>query len=130
MGTWGEFISEMRIVNLKSQGIYVKVDDVLDLWEERNKLRIEVKELRDQLASEREKCALDVEEFAAACAAEPEQPEWVGTILQTAANLIRERNAPPVAEEVSAEEAAMLEQAPMAEEIPPSEEGTAPPASV
>jgi hypothetical protein len=113
MANWGEFLKEFKILNLKSQGIYVKVDEVLDLYDERAKLREELAQARDELArlheqggnegSEREACARDVEEFAEACAAEPDQPEYVVTILRYAAELIRGRGQAPVAEAVEGE---------------------------
>jgi hypothetical protein len=47
MATWGEFIKEIPIINKKAEGIWVKVDHVIDLWEERNKLREELAELKE-----------------------------------------------------------------------------------
>ena len=119
MATWGEFMREFKIVNQKGK-VLVESDEVLDVWEERNKLRKEVEELREQLAQERERCACDVDEFAQACAAEPDQPEYVVSVLEAAASLIRQRGQAPAAEEV-ADPTAALEAAPMAEEVPMGE---------
>src|SRR5262249_37169818 len=117
MATWGEFIAEFKVHNFKAQGVqgmFVKVDDVLDLFDERAKLRKELAqasygappsaapaaetapadtaaEVAAAVAAERERCAHDVEEFAEACAAEPGQPEYVATVLRYAAELIRSR---------------------------------------
>ena len=53
MATWGEFLKEFKIVNQKGQ-VLVQADEVLDVWEERNKLRAEIEELRQQAAQARE----------------------------------------------------------------------------
>ncbi|MBL8797303.1 MAG: hypothetical protein JNM56_25600 [Planctomycetia bacterium] len=76
--------------------------------------------MREQLMQERERCACDIDEFAQACAAEPDQPEYVVSVLEAAASLIRQRGQAPVAEEVT-DPAAALEAAPMAEEVPMGE---------
>lgn len=147
MATWGEFIKEFKVVNLKAhgiQGMFVKVDDVLDLFDERQKLRTELAQAKEgtladaQVAAERERCARDVEEFAEACASEEGQPEYIPTVLRYAAELIRNRGqAAPMAEAVEGEaippdeEAAALaaieipppaEGIPTAEPVPPGEE--------
>lgn len=46
MANWGEFIAEIPIINKRSEGIFVKVDHVIDLWEERNRLRAELANLK------------------------------------------------------------------------------------
>src|SRR5262245_12074707 len=143
MATWGEFIKEFKVVNLKAQGIqgmFVKVDDVLDLFDERQKLRTELAQAKEgtlaeaSAAAERERCARDVEEFAEACAAEEGQPEYIPTVLRYAAELIRNRGqAAPMAEPIEGEpveeEAALAavdipppaEGVPTAEPVPPDE---------
>lgn len=154
MATWGEFIAEFKVHNFKAagiQGMYVKVDEVLDLFDERQKLRKQLAEqsygpppaavtavspeiVAAEVAAERERCARDVEEFAEACAAEPNQPEYVATVLRYAAELIRSRSqvgaeaepvaeAAPAAEPVDDDAAAAL----AAVEIPPAQVPTAEP---
>lgn len=91
MATWGEFISEIAIQKSKTGGMVVSVDDAITLWEERNQLAQEVMRLREELAGEREACAREVDDFADAIAAEPDQPEYLVPVLRAAANLIRER---------------------------------------
>jgi hypothetical protein len=131
MATWGEFIAEFKVHNFKTagiQGMYCKVDEVLDLFDERQKLRKQLAEqaygtppaavsdvsaetVSAEVALERERCAKDVEEFAEACAAEPNQPEYVVTVLRYAAELIRSRG------QGGAEDAAVAEAAPAAEPV-------------
>jgi hypothetical protein len=151
MATWGEFIAEFKVHNFKTagiQGMYVKVDEVLDLFDERQKLRKQLAEqsygappaavsaesVAAEVAAERERCAKDVEEFAEACAAEPNQPEYVVTVLRYAAELIRSRSqagaeaepvaeAAPAAEPMDEDAAAAL----AAVEIPPAQVPTAEP---
>jgi uncharacterized coiled-coil DUF342 family protein len=91
MATWGDFLAEFKVVNLKSSGMFVKVDDVLSIWEERNRLRTELNEAKEALLVERAGCAQEIEEFADACAAEVEAPEELITVLRAAARLVRER---------------------------------------
>jgi hypothetical protein len=91
MATWGEFIAEVPVQKSKTGGMVVPVDDVIGVWEERNRLRQEVARLQEALAAEREACAREVDEFADAVAAEPDQPEYLVPVLRAAANLIRER---------------------------------------
>jgi hypothetical protein len=119
MATWGEFMREFKIVNQKGK-VLVEADEVLDVWDDRNKLRKEVEELREQLAQERERCANDIDEFAQACAAEPDQPAYVVSVLEAASALIRQRGQAPAAEE-GGDPAAGTEAAPMAEEVPMGE---------
>lgn len=102
MATWGEFMNEVRVIRLKPGEMYVKVDDAITLWEERQQLRAEVERLRAALAGEREACAQEVEEFAQACAEESGDAEFVASALRMVANLIRERDEPEAAEEPSA----------------------------
>jgi hypothetical protein len=94
MATWGEFLQEFVIYRPKASEMYVKVDDVLGVWEERNQLRNEVAELKAAIERERDLCAREVEEFAEACAVETEPSELVVTVLRAAAQLIRERGLP------------------------------------
>ena len=147
MATWGEFMSEFKITNMKGK-VFIDADQVLDVWEERNKLRKELAELKGDappppppmeaqeaeipdvtaaVAAERERCARDVEEFAEACAAEPDQPEYIGVVLRAAAELIRGRGgdaasaeAPAAAEDTSLE-GYDAEQLIMSADIPPAE---------
>ncbi len=91
MANWGDFLSEFKIVNVKSVGMLVKVDDVLTLWEERNRLRDATAEVSEAVAAERAACAQEVDDFADACAAEAEAPEELIAVLRAAAGLIRER---------------------------------------
>src|SRR5262245_33863949 len=88
MASWGHFIKEMPIVNKRSEGIFVKADHVLDLWEERNKLRRELallqaggggaasgasaEELQAAAAAERDACADEIDAMAEALAEEPD----------------------------------------------------------
>lgn len=94
MATWGDFIKDINVVRLQST-MYVKVDEVITLWDERNTLREEVARLRTALESERESCAEEVEEFAQACMEEAETPEVAAAYLRAAANLIREKDTAP-----------------------------------
>lgn len=117
MATWGEFIAEIPIINKRGEGIFVKVDHVLDLWEERNRLRAEVEKLQppangsetptepasvplaapvadkersEAAAQERERCARELEEFADTCPVDPAWRELAGQLLRTAAQRLRE----------------------------------------
>lgn len=89
MATWGEFKSEVNVVQMKT-GMYVLVDEVIDLWEERNKLRTEVEQLKEELNRERAACAQEVEDFAKACEEESCEPD-LAAVLRAAATLIRDR---------------------------------------
>ena|SRR5262249_13651368 len=126
MANWGEFIKEFKILNMKSQGIYVKADEVLDLYDERAKLREEVAALKDQLAQAgqsgdvREQCARELEEYAQAVANEPEQPEYIASVLTAAAGLLRNAGQVPLADPVEGEEAAAAEATP-AEPVAPAQ---------
>jgi hypothetical protein len=121
MATWGDFIAEMAVQRSKAGGMVVSVDDAITVWEERNQLRKRVAELEQQLATEREGCAAEVDEFADAIAAEPDQPEYLVPVLRAAANLIRERGTADEVEETSAEAADTVE-SPPAETEPQAEE--------
>ena len=127
MANWGEFIKEFKILNMKSQGIYVKADEVLDLYDERAKLREEVAALKEQLAQAgqsgdvREQCARELEEYAQAVANEPEQPEYIASVLTAAAGLLRNAGQVPMADPVEGEEAAVAEAEPLAPAEPVAE---------
>lgn len=133
MATWGEFIKEFKITNMKGT-VYIHADQVLDVWEERNNLRKELEQVRGgsttfdasqvaaAVAEERERCAFDVLEFAEACAAEPDQPEYVSIVLRAAAELIRGRGQIPMAEEPPQETEVEAAEAILAASIPPPAE--------
>ncbi|MBY0524461.1 MAG: hypothetical protein K2R98_13730 [Gemmataceae bacterium] len=112
MANWGNFISEIPIINKRSEGIFVKVDHVIDLWDERNKLKAELEALRsgtgssetagsappaaedsshDAAMREREQCAREVEEFAQTCGVAPEYADFVTQLLAAAAVQLREK---------------------------------------
>lgn len=99
MATWGDFIKDVNVVRMQT-GMYVKVDEVITLWEELQKLRAgappapEAPNLEEALAAEREACAREVEEFAEACAAEVDTPEVATAYLHAAARIIREKDEP------------------------------------
>ncbi|MBY0527889.1 MAG: hypothetical protein K2R98_31115 [Gemmataceae bacterium] len=93
MATWGEFIAEFQVVRVKPSVMYVPVEQVITLWEERNRLRQEVAHLRQDLSVEREGCAQEVDDLAEACAGESDQAEYIVNALRAAAGLIRERDA-------------------------------------
>ena len=107
MATWGDFIKDVNVVRMQN-GMYVKVDEVITLWEELNKLRASappphdavaaeqeaLQALQDAVAAEREACAREVEEFAEACAAEADTPEVATAYLRAAASIIREKDEP------------------------------------
>ncbi len=99
-------MSEFKIVTVKSLGMFVKVDDVLSLWEERNRLRAAASEVHEAVAAERAGCAQEVDDFADACAAEAEAPEELIAVLRAAAGLIRDRGE---VEEDAAEAPAAVE---------------------
>ena len=130
MATWGDFIKEVPIVNKRSEGIFVKADHVLDLWEERNKLRRELaqarqggsagaspEELRQAADAEREACAREIEEMAEALAGEDEPNPQMIALLEAVARLLREKasgdaeESAPMAEPMNE----VIEDAPMAE---------------
>jgi hypothetical protein len=94
MATWGDFMNEIRVIRLKPSEMYVKVDDAITLWEERNQLRTEVARLKQEVEREREACAQEVEEFAQACLEESADAEFVATALRAVATLIRDRGEP------------------------------------
>ena len=160
MATWGEFIAEIPIINKRSEGIFVKADHVLDLWEERNRLRAELATLKnpsaeaeapgtdeapmplaapvteesnDAAAQERERCAQEIEEFAQTCPVDPAWREWAVQLLQTAAQLLREKPKqdadflaqvvipPPAQAETTNEEAPPMAE-PVDDEMPPMAE--------
>ncbi len=111
MATWGEFIADIQVLRIKPQGMVVPVEQVMDLWEERNRLRLEVVRLQAELSQEREGCAREIEEFAEACEAEEsEESAFIATALRAAATLLRERG-----------EAAPDEAAPTAEPETPTD---------
>lgn len=126
MANWGEFIKEFKILNMKSQGIYVRADEVLDLYDERAKLREEVAALQEQLAQGgqsgdvREQCARELEEYAQAVANEPDQPEYIASVLNAAAGLLRNAGQVPMAAPIEGEEVAEAESTP-AEPVAPAE---------
>jgi hypothetical protein len=131
MATWGDFIAEMTVIRpsktegLKSNAMYVAVDQVIGVWEERNNLRTDVNKLRQELAEEREACAREVDEFASACDEEgSEQSQYIAQALRAAASLIRERGAVPEAGELPVAEPvdpalAATGDAPLADAIEP-----------
>ncbi len=94
MATWGDFINEIRVIRLKPSEMYVKVDDAITLWEERNQLRAEAARLKLAVEREREACAQEVEEFAQACLEESGDAEFVATALRAVATLIRDSGEP------------------------------------
>ena len=115
MATWGQFIAEMQVVRVKPNVMYVPVDQVITLWEERNQLREEAVKLRHALAEERTGCAQEVEDLALAFAGETDQAEFIINALRAAADMIRERGQAPQ----EGAEPAMAE--PMAGDIPMAE---------
>lgn len=99
MATWGEFIADIQVIRTKPHGMVVAVEQVMDLWEERNRLRGEAARLQIELEREREACAEEIEEFAAACEAESEESGFIATALRAAASLLRERGQVEPAED-------------------------------
>lgn len=97
MATWGDFLKDVSVVRMNN-GMYVKVDEVITLWEELNGLRTEVAQLRETVTTEREACAREVEEFAEACAAEADTPEVATAYLRAAASIIRDKDEAPEAQ--------------------------------
>ena len=109
MATWGEFIAEMKVSRMQG-AMWVKCDQVLDLFDERNRLRQEIKELKqtqdqpaeavpaeaaadpDVRAREREVCAQELEEFARVWEEESGQADYV-QILRAAADMLRKQGA-------------------------------------
>ncbi|MCS6851612.1 MAG: hypothetical protein NZ700_10650 [Gemmataceae bacterium] len=115
MATWGEFLAEFQVMQMKPVGMVVKVDAVIDLWEERNRLRAEVEKLRRELAEEREACAREVEDFAEAIEHESEEAVFVAKALWAAAELIRDRGQPETWAEPQAQEPATAPEGPPGE---------------
>jgi hypothetical protein len=112
MATWGDFIAEVTVVRpskpeqMKASAMYVPVDQVIGIWEERNNLRVDVQRLQHEQTNEREACAMEVDEFALACEEEgSEQSQYIAQALRAAAALIRERGAVPEAGELPVAEA-------------------------
>jgi hypothetical protein len=112
MATWGDFIAEVTVVRpskpeqMKPSAMYVPVDQVIGIWEERNNLRVDVQRLQHERTNEREACAMEVDEFALACEEEgSEQSQYIAQALRAAAALIRERDAVPEAGEFPVAEA-------------------------
>jgi hypothetical protein len=91
MATWGEFIADVNVRRLNPGGMVVSVDDAITLWEDRRVLREEVAKVKAELAEAREACAREIEEFAAACAAESENVETAVALLRACAQMIRDR---------------------------------------
>jgi hypothetical protein len=98
--------------------MYVPVDQVITLWEERNQLREEAVRLRHALAEERTGCAQEVEDLAQAFAGETDQAEFIINALRVAADMIRERGQ-------EGADAAVAE--PMAGDVPMAEPIDEPP---
>jgi hypothetical protein len=126
MASWGEFIAEIPIINKRSEGIFVKVDHVLDLWAERNQLRAELGRLNGNICSpesdaasvspalvapvvedarlretaylERERCAQEVENLLQSYPAEAEQRELIGQVLRAVARSLRHKDDEETAE--------------------------------
>jgi len=131
MATWGDFIAEMTVIRpsktegLKASTMYVAVDQVIGVWEERNTLRTDVSRLKQQLTAEREACAQEVDELAQACEEEgTEQAQYIAQALRAAAGLIRERGTVPEAGELPVAEPidpalAATSDAPLANPIEP-----------
>ena len=133
MANWGDFIKEMPIINKRSEGIFVKADHVLDLWDERNRLRVELAQaltgggggvdasaVAEAVLREREACASEIEEMAEALAGEPEPQEQLIQMLHAVARLIRDKGTQdaPMAEEIAdAPMAEELAEAPLAEPV-------------
>ncbi len=113
MATWGEFIADIQVLKVKPHGMVVSVEQVMELWEERNRLRHEAARLQAELDQEREGCASEIEEFAEACEAEGEESAFIATALRAAAKLLRERGQ--VGEEESAEPEVPPEETPASE---------------
>jgi hypothetical protein len=121
MATWGEFISEIRVIKVKPGEMYVKVDDVIDLWEERNRLRAEVERLQAEAAGAREACAQELEQFADALEGESEEASFVARALRGVAGIVREggQGEESAAEEIGSGTEGQGEKSPTA---PPTEE--------
>lgn len=135
MATWGDFMAEVTIIRpsktegLRSNAMYVAVDQVIGIWEERNNLRTEVQQLRQGVTGEREACAQELDDFAQACEEEgSEQSQVIAQALRAAAQLVRERGAVPEAAELPVAETvdpalAGAVDAPTAEPIEPDQAG-------
>jgi hypothetical protein len=131
MATWGDFIAEITVVrfsktdNIKANAMYVPVDQVIAVWEDRNNLRTDAAKLRQDLVAEREACAQEVDDFAQACDEEgSEQSQFIAQALRAASSMIRERGAAPEAGELPVAEAidpalAATGDTPMADPIEP-----------
>ncbi len=113
MATWGEFINEIKVQRMQGQ-MYVHCNDVIDLFDSRNKWRDDARRFEGQLALEREASARDIDEFASAC--EEEGKADYAAVLRAAADLVRQRGQPQ-AEVVEGEE--VIEAQPVSEEPPP-----------
>jgi hypothetical protein len=127
MATWGEFIREINVITIKPGVMHVKVDEVIDLFEERNRLRQEVARLQAELANAREACCKEVEEYALAFEQEGgEYADILSDTLRRLAQVLREsgRETPPEAEVLEAPDS-YAESLPVAEVID-SGEGAAP----
>lgn len=116
MATWGEFIADIQVLRIKPHGMVVPVEQVMELWEERNRLRTEAARLQQELEQEREGCAREIEEFAEACEAEGEESAFIASALRAAANLLRDRGQTPE-EEPALSEAEPIPEGPPATEL-------------
>jgi hypothetical protein len=134
MGSWKDFIAEIPIINRRAEGIFVKADDVLDLWEERNKLRAQLNgdATAGVAAAEpipaaapvdpgaeaqvREQIAREAEEFAFTYTRDPDLQTFAVELLRSFADRIRPRN-----DQDAADFLAGVEIPPAAEPIPAAE---------
>ncbi len=121
MATWGDFIAEMPIVRVNAKTMYVPVDNVISLWEERNQLKAKVAQLGSGPdGSEREACAAEVDEFAEACEHEgTEQAQLMAQVLRAAAQMLRDSGQAAALQnvEIPPGEAAVAEEVPLAEPV-------------
>jgi hypothetical protein len=115
MATWGDFIKDVEVIRIGKK-MYASIEQAIDLWEERRKLRERVAELEaggttstpvaeseaeavstatpvaaaeSDAASTREMCAQEVEEFARVCEEDGAAPEIAIRFLHAAAGMIR-----------------------------------------
>lgn len=88
MATWGDFIKDVTVHRINKK-MYASIDEAIDLWEDRRKLRERVTELEAELTSAREQAAQEVEEFARVCGNEGMADEATIQLLQAAAGMIR-----------------------------------------
>lgn len=88
MATWGDFIKDVEVIRIGKK-MYASIEQAIDLWEDRRKLRERLAELESELTSTRETCAQEVEEFARVCAEEGAAPEVTIQMLNAAAGMIR-----------------------------------------